>query len=118
MSFIARKFLALLRLSNLSIRLETGRYERPRLDAVDRSCPVCINPINVIVEDEIHFLFDCNLYEKLRDDWLSQIVKPVDFFVMDPTNKLKIVLNEAKNVKVTAQFIIDAYNLRSTIVNN
>ena len=32
MSLVRRKFLDLLRLSNLAIRLETGRYERPRID--------------------------------------------------------------------------------------
>ena len=96
MSFLARKFLALLRLSNLSIRLETGRHERPRLDAVDRSCPVCINPINVLVEDEIHFLFYCNLYEKLRDDWLRLIVKPVDF--LPPPGGLYVVMSVCRSV--------------------
>jgi hypothetical protein len=32
--------------------------------------------------------------------------------------RLKIVLNEPVNVKVTAQFILDACNLRSKIVKN
>jgi hypothetical protein len=32
--------------------------------------------------------------------------------------RLKIVLNEPVNVKVTAQFILDAWNQRSKIVKN
>ena len=38
MSFICRKHLALTRLSNLPIRIETARYERPRIEANLRLC--------------------------------------------------------------------------------
>ena len=41
MPFICRKYLALTRLSNLSIRIETGRFERPRIDENLRICPAC-----------------------------------------------------------------------------
>ena len=55
MSFIKRKFLALSRLSNLSIRLETGRYERPRLEENLRLCQACNDGLSI--ENEFHIYF-------------------------------------------------------------
>ena len=55
MSFIQRKFISKLRLGCLEIRMETGRYARPRLPAEARLCQVCENE-NQEVEDEFHFL--------------------------------------------------------------
>ena len=44
LSFVQRKFLAKTRLGCLEIRLETGRYSRPRLSEELRVCQVCENP--------------------------------------------------------------------------
>ena len=115
MSFIARKFLALTRLSNLGIRLETGRYERPRLKEHLRLCPACLDRVSV--ENENHVLFFCRSYEELRQPWLQNLEKPQNFMQLETSEKLKIVFNESSNVKSTAQFIIDLYDIRSKIVN-
>ena len=69
------------------------------------------------VETEFHFIFICSKYSNLRHNWLENIVKPAIFSTMDDGSKLGIVLNMAENVKSTAQFIIDAYNMRSKILN-
>ena len=114
MSFICRKYLALMRLSNLAIRIETGRFERPKLDANLRFCPAC--NVNASIEDEFHFIFQCVAYNDLRAIWLSKLKLPENFLDLQTPEKLKIVLNKAENVKVTAQFILDAYNYRSKIV--
>ena len=42
------------------IRLETGRYEN--IPENERLCPYC----SVFVEDEIHVMLNCNLYENER----------------------------------------------------
>ena len=110
-----RKYLALTRLSNLSIRLETGRFERPRLIEQDRLCPACLDRVSI--EDESHFIFKCVKYDELRLNWLEKIDIPDNFSDLDACSKLSIVLNEANNVKLTAQFIVDAFNLRSKFVN-
>ena len=114
MSFICRKYLALTRLSNLAIRIETGRFERPKLDATLRFCPAC--NVNASIEDEFHFIFQCVAYNDLRANWLVKLKLPENFLELEAPEKLKIVLNKAENVKVTAQFILDAYNYRSKIV--
>ena len=54
MSFILRKYLALARLSNLAIRMETGRYERPPIPENFRFCPTCTENL---IENESHLLF-------------------------------------------------------------
>ena len=55
MSFVQKMFLAKTRLAALSIRLETGRYERPSLPEQERLCPSCKNGHSV--ENEEHFIF-------------------------------------------------------------
>ena len=116
MPFICRKYLALTRLSNLSIRIETGRFERPRIDENLRIFQACNDGTSV--ENGNHVIFQCSVYSDLRTIWLSKIKVPEDFSELLSADKLKIVLNSPDNVKVTAQFILDACNLRSKIVRN
>ena len=52
----------------------------------------------------------------MRASWLSKLKLPENFPEIEASEKLKIVLNEAENVKLTGQFIIDAFNYRSKIV--
>ena len=108
MPFLKRKFLALSWLSNLAIRLETGRYERPRLEEHQRLCKACRDGISV--ENEIHIYFQYGLYHDLRRFWMSKLNVPANFHEL-PENELP------ENVKATAQYIIDAFNKRSKIVN-
>ena len=70
------------------------------------------------VENEFHFLFICNLYDQLRNDWATKLQLPANFSNFDQSEKLKIVLNDHNNVKLTTQFIIDAYDLRSKTINS
>ncbi len=47
------------------LRIETGRYENKPLD--QRTCYFCNT-----VENEIHVIFHCNMYDDLRRDWFSK----------------------------------------------
>ena len=106
--------MALTRLSNLSIRIETGRYERPKLALNLRYCPACND--RAAIEDEFHLIFQCASYNEIRTIWLSKLQLPENFHLLENSEKLKIVLNKTENVKFTGQFILDAYNYRSKIV--
>ena len=117
LSFIQRKFMAKLRLGCLEIRIETGRYARPRLPEEDRTCQICTNQ-GQAPESELHFLFQCEAYTNERTAWLSSLEKPEHFINLSTEEKLKLVLNLDKNVKKTAQFIIEIYDKRSKIVSN
>ena len=68
LSFIQRKFMAKLRLGCLQIRIETGRYSRPRLEENMRVCQVCTNQPHGAppVENEKHFILHCPAYRQLR----------------------------------------------------
>ena len=55
-----RQKLTKLRLSNHRLMIETGRHTK--LPKEQRICPAC----NEGIEDEIHFLVKCDLYETLR----------------------------------------------------
>ena len=116
------------RLGCLPIRLETGRYSIPRLPENQRKCLVsktkqliAINPTNNPtnedpVESETHYLFDCSAYNAERDVWFSKMTLPPDFSILTIESKLKVVLNEPTNVKLTSQFITNSYNIRSRIL--
>ena len=41
LTFFQRKHVAKIRLGSLALRIETGRYSRPRLEIHERLCPVC-----------------------------------------------------------------------------
>ena len=117
LSFIQRKFLAKIRLGCLEIRLETGRYARPRLAEEARTCQACPNP-NLEIENEEHFLFKCSTYQTERLAWLEKLNVPNNFLLLSQNSKLDLVLNNHHNVKTTAQYIINIFDKRSKIVSN
>ena len=111
LSFIQRKFLTKFRLGVLPIRIETGRYERPRVLEAERTCLVC-NDQNA-VENEHHYLLHCSLYNRLRGELFSK-VHDVEVLTWDDDQKFKYLTCNPQIVKSTAQFLISAHNLRST----
>ena len=113
-SYVQKKFLAKTRLSTLAIRIETGRYERPRLQANQRLCPSCKDGQSI--ENEEHFIFFCTKYNILRQLWLIKLNKPDNFVNMNCSEKFKVIFDQSDNVKITAQYIIDCYDVRSKLV--
>merc|ERR1712030_238928 len=102
-SFIQRKFIAKLRLGCLELRIETGRYSRPRLPAEARICTACRNQ-NKSHENEDHFLFICDTYKMERKSWLENLIIPDNFSILPLENRFDLVLNDSNNVKRTAQY--------------
>ena len=115
LSFIQRKFLAKTRLGCLEIRIETGRYSRPRLPEASRICLACPEPTNQ-VENEYHFIFECEAYRDERLIWIDKLTIPNNFSTLLYSQKMKIVLNDHNNVKLSAQYLINIYDKRSKIV--
>ena len=111
LTFIQRKFLAKFRLGVFPIRIETGRYEVPRILEADRVCRVCEEPN--VDENEYHFLLKCSLYDRLRNELFSKITE-VDFVTWNDDEKFIFLTCNANIVKSTAQYLINAHNLRST----
>ena len=110
-------------MGSLVLWIESGRYSRPRLEIYERLCPVCTESkiqqgLVPEIENEVHFLFFCEQYDKLRADWFSTLNKPENFCILDEATKLNIVLNQQENCKPSAQFIVDAYGFRSKLLIN
>ena len=60
-----KKVLAMLRAGCLPLEVEKGRHHRPKpIPLEERVCKMCNCGS---VEDEIHFLMGCNLYDDLRE---------------------------------------------------
>ena len=63
--FPDRRAMAQLRCGSAPIGIETGRYKNGvHLPAHERICEIC----GTSVEDEVHVIMKCNLYDDLRDD--------------------------------------------------
>ena len=58
-----RRTMALFRSGTLPLAYETGRYSRSPVPVDDRPCVYCNSGR---VENEKHFLMECNLYDDLR----------------------------------------------------
>ena len=68
------------------------------------------------VENELHYLFFCLGYSDLRLKWSNSLSKPDDYIYLSPEERLNVVLNYHDNVKLTAQFILDAWDRRSLLL--
>ena len=100
--------MAKIRLGVLPIRLETGRYERPKLTAEQRFCQQCT--LN-LPENEIHFILECPSTSFIRDKLLNEVNDP-NFPFLNNMEKLKYLMNSSEIVKQTSKFIITAFDNR------
>ena len=110
LTFVQRKFLAKLRLGVLPLRIETGRYERPKKSEEERKCKQCRDDVT---ESEIHFLLHCSRHNILRLQLFSK-VEDDSFRDLNDLNKFKFLVNNPDIAKQTAQYVIDAYDNRNT----
>ena len=76
LSFVQKRVLSNFRCSSHSLMIEKGRQRN--IERHLRFCEFCLGRNVHAVEDEVHFLLYCPLFEELRqryfsDDWLRQI---------------------------------------------
>ena len=77
---------------------------------VNRECTA-----NMRVENEYHYLFHCSAYVANRQQWLESVTLGDDFHQLSDMEKMKVITNLA-NVKLTAQYIVDAFSHRLRIL--
>ena len=101
-----RSLVAQVRIGILPLRIETGRFSNIALN--ERHCYMC--PGND-VEDEIHFICKCPLYEDLRDNLFhSALQKSPIFMTMNDTQKLVYLF---RNVgRELTKFVFHAWHRR------
>ena len=81
------------RVSNLNLMIETGRYNQTPHDK--RLCPVCDSNE---IEDEIHFLCYCPKYFKLRNEFFTQIQRHLHNFQQLSYSDLVIKLMNSEDI--------------------
>ena len=100
------------RLSDHKLLIESGRHCKPPTPVNDRLCTLCQLQA---IEDEIHFLIDCNFYQNLRFPLmqLATNINPyfnylcsIDKFIFLMCNPNLSIVNQ------TAYFIYKAMQLR------
>ena len=114
-NFEKRKFIARFRISAHKLKIETGRYNSNNcyIKAEDRKCIQCDTNS---MEDEFHFLIDCDKYESLRNDLFSKCeTKNKHFNKYDKHDKfLWILTNEdIELLNYLGDFIVKANKVRN-----
>ena len=117
--FHLRNSLTKLRISNHSLRIETGRFNIPPLPAEDRKCFICDDA----VEDELHFLFDCDCYHDLdehKDMLLYFGYLNNSFEDLPNIDKWHFISNtrDTQANYILSRFIVKGFQLRSTLLNS
>ena len=105
-----------LRPSSHTLEIERGRYTKPKTDNSERLCPLCN-----AVEDEIHFLANCKLYEAERLRFLSKLMTKIRHFnELDDVEKSILLMTSEDNqiVTWTGKFIYKSFNIRSRFYLN
>ncbi len=90
------------------MRIETGRFTN--LDVGDRLCELCDKNQ---IENEAHFLFECDLYTDQRTNMLASLT--VDFDQLSDLQKFELVF---KHPFALGKFMSKAINMRKAKLYN
>ena len=96
--FNLRKILSKFRLSDHNLAIELGRRTKPKIPANKRLCKKCDNNV---VEDEMHFILDCDLYSQERMNLFYSCNLNPD----DKTNREDIFIHIFKSSFALASFL-------------
>ena len=85
-----RRILFKLRSCSLPIAIEIGRYTRPKTPLNVRLCKFCNTNS---IENETHFLLECELYSDLRQTLFEKALELNDSFInLNSSEKLKFLM--------------------------
>ena len=65
--FKLRKIISQVRLGSHNLEIEKGRHQKPKTPVNERLCKICNS--NDSIEDEVHFLMTCPVYDDLRQEF-------------------------------------------------
>jgi hypothetical protein len=104
-----RSVFAQLRCGILPLKIETGRYTQIPMDY--RLCIFCNENV---IENEMHFLFQCNFYSNIRINFWPKFINRCDNFdQMNNIEKVKIMMSN-NVLKVASEFIYECYCKRKS----
>ena len=101
--------MALFRSGSLPLAIETGRYSRPQTPLNDRLCKLC--DLNSI-ENEVHFLMVCPLYEDIRYDLLQRASELIENFANLSIENKFIALMSCNEIQVTLSYTLHKFYVR------
>ena len=97
--------MAKLRCGILPIQIEVGRFRGLR--ECDRICPIC----KLAVESELHFMFECQAYENIRDEFITDTgINPFTSSI----DKIKNCMASCQ--RLTAKYIVKIWNERQNLL--
>ena len=110
-----RKALCQLRSSSHQLMIEKGRYARPVIPPPDRKCQTCN-----VVEDEIHFMLTCKMYEKQREILFKEVLLTCpNFNALDDNQKcVYLMSSEGLIIREVARFCFSSFEVRQQLVKN
>ena len=95
--------------------IEHGRYQIDHLPRENRLCPLCNSNQ---VEDEIHFLFQCNKYSVQRQAFINQINRIIpDFDKKSSPESIKLIMNSKEHHvnKLVMKFVSSCMKIRDSL---
>lgn len=106
-----RSLLAKLRLGMLPINIEIGRY-----NGIPREERWCVNCKDE-VEDEIHVLFHCPLYQPLRQTLIREALElNVGFHILSYAGKINFLTSHENVIRKTANYIEHILKTRQNLM--
>ena len=100
-----RAVVAKLRSGTLPLAIETGRYtQTPREERLCRSCNANL------IEDEMHFIFDCEKYDDIRRQFILVNTREMNF--SNNSASLNFLMADLLKCKYLARYILAALRLR------
>lgn len=119
---IDRAAICKIRISAHPLYIEQLRYKKKDDEIIpknERFCPLCKSGQ---IEDENHFILDCDIYKNQRDSFNNKILNitldNINFSRYNKDNKVKFLLNNNsyKILKLTSSFIIDCLKIRKELM--
>ena len=111
----SRSSISKIRSGVLDLAIETGR--RKNVPKEKRMCNQCNNNI---IEDELHFMFDCTAYIMERHSFLNMCSGSIsNIYNMSHLQKLKSILNSSNSILLNqfGMFITKIHKIRKALVN-
>ena len=99
--YYMRKIISKIRCSNHVLEIEKGRHTKPKTPPEVRFCKICENGE---IEDEVHFLLNCEVYQNMREKFSIEFNNIYDFLNMDEQSQL-------------AEYLLSSFQLRERLLN-
>ena len=109
-----RRSMTKFRLSNHNLMIEKGRHLNLVIN--ERKCPFCLS-----IEDEKHFLLDCNVYSPLRNELIITVEKSLNIANLRGRGNealFKYLLGNNKVAPMVAKYLSNTLDLRDFLAEN